>query len=136
MFSTCAIERAGYHGRMERITESQVEQKEEAPVRNLKTNPADTIRAMAEVEGPEWFGQQDGIQKGVSSDGEYETSLPNALERLDQGKSSIVYGKFGLNRWYIEKDGSVSFSESHSDANHTEKAREFGFHIAPALRVP
>jgi hypothetical protein len=107
------------------------EQKEEAPVRNLKTNAADTIRAMAEVEGPEWFGQQDGIQKGVSSDGEYETSLPNALERLDEGKSSVVYGKLGFNRWYVEKDGGIAFSESHSDPDHIAGARKHGFEIVP-----
>jgi hypothetical protein len=108
------------------------EQKEEAPIRNLKTNPADTIRAMAEVEGPEWFGQQPGIKKGVSGDGEYETSLSNALERLEQEKTSTIYGRHGINRWQIKKDGTVVFSESHAASpDHLAKARDLGFEIVP-----
>lgn len=108
------------------------EQQEQIPVRNLLSNPADTIRAIAEVEGPTWFSTQDAIEKRTVSEGEYETSLPHALERLGNGKPSTVYGKGGVNRWYIEPDGSVSFSETHAEsAQHLKKARELGFVIVP-----
>ncbi len=107
------------------------EQKEQVPVMNLKTNPEATIRAMAEVEGPEWFSVQDAMEKGVSSEGEYATSLPNAIERLDTGAVSMVYGKGGVNRWYVGADGGVSFSESHAESpEYIERARERGFVIA------
>ena len=45
-------------------------EQKEALIRNLKEQPADTIRAIAEVEGPAWFAAQDATEKGISSEGE------------------------------------------------------------------
>lgn len=108
-----------------------VEQKEQAE-RNLLSNPMDTIRAMAEVEGPAWFATQDDVNRGVSSEGEYANSLSNALERLEAKRSSTVFGHGGLNRWFIKADGTVYFSESHAASlGHLRKAQELGFTIVP-----
>jgi hypothetical protein len=97
------------------------EQKEEAPVRNLKTHPVDTIRAIAEVEGPEWFAQQeDTVEQGIYS----------ALQRLNEGKPSVIYGRYGMNRWHVKQDGAVVFSESHAASpDHLARVRELGFDI-------
>jgi hypothetical protein len=107
------------------------EQKEAAPIRNLKTHPMDTIRAIAEVEGPEWFKRQDEMKKGVSDEGAYEMSLPNALERLDEGKESIVYGAGGISRWKVRRDGTVVFLKSVKAMNgeRADYAAKLGFEI-------
>lgn len=108
------------------------ERKEKDPDRNLRLYPMVTIEAIAEVEGPAWLEQQERIQKGTVSEGEYTTSLSNALERAQQGKESIIYGKGGIDRWQVKKDGTVAFLESYAESlEHVAKARELGFEIVP-----
>jgi len=112
---------------MERIP-GQAEQ----PTRNLRDEPMLTVEAMAQVEGPAWLEEQERIARGGVSEGERDGSLEHALELLQAGRSAKIQGRGGINRWFVEKDGSVAFSESHSESReHTEKARSLGFAIVP-----
>ena len=91
-----------------------------------------TIEAMAQVEGPGWMRRQEAIDQSSVSEGEWENSLPRALERLEEGKDTTIYGRGGLNRWFVEADGSISFSEGHAESpEYVQRARELGFVIVP-----
>lgn len=110
----------------------QVPGRMEQSVRNLRDEPMLTVEAMAQVEGPVWLEEQERMEEGVASEGEWASSLAHALERLQAGKSAQVYGRGGINRWFVEKDGSVAFSEAHAESpGHIEKARALGFAIVP-----
>jgi hypothetical protein len=111
--------------------EEMLEQREkrEQVTRNLLTEPRDTIRGMAEIEGPDWLEAQEAVNRETTSPGEYVTSLSNAIERAKVGDPATINGKSN-NRWLVDVDGSVSFSETHAEsAEHVAKARELGFAI-------
>lgn len=103
----------------------------ERPERNLLNDPMGAIEAMAQVEGPLWLAKQDAITRETVSDGEYDASIANALERVQVGKSTTVNGREGVHRWFVEGDGSISFSETHAQPEFVQKARELGFAIVP-----
>ncbi len=113
---------------MERIP--TLETKEHLPPRNLRTYPEETIRAIAEIEGPGWMEIQQKIQEGKANPAQHPNSVPMALERLAQGERSVIYGAYGMNRWLIDTDGSVVFSKMHAASERSlAKARELGFEI-------
>jgi hypothetical protein len=108
-----------------------IEQKEQMPARNLKTHPEETIKAMAEVEGPAWFQIQIAAQEGKLNASERAISIQQALENLEKGKRTTIYGAGGKNRWFVAPDGKVSFVGMNAcSEQHLEKARELGFEIA------
>ena len=73
---------------------------------------------------------QQQIQDGTVSPGAYPNSIQHTLERLNQGERSVVYGLYGMNRWFVAEDGSVSFSEGHASSQDTlKRVRELGFEI-------
>jgi hypothetical protein len=113
---------------MENAPQNQLEQ----PERNLKDEPMLTVEAMAAVEGPAWMAEQEAMENGAVADGVWQTGLSYALERVTAGRTAEIYGRGGINRWFVEGDGSVSFSESHAESpEHVQKARELGFPIVP-----
>jgi hypothetical protein len=100
--------------------------------RNLLTEPMTTIEAIAQVEGSVWLNEQEALNRETADAGQYTVSLPNALERVQAGKPATINGRDGRNRWFVETDGSISFSETHAETpDHVAKARELGFEIVP-----
>lgn len=110
--------------------EMNIEHHEERPTRNLRTDPIDTIQAIALIEGPGWMKLQLDVQEGRANPANHSNSVQAALERLQAGERAVIYGAYGINRWMVHEDGSVSFSESHAGSqNATQKARDLGFDI-------
>ena len=96
------------------------EQKEQSSERNIRTHTQETIEAIALVEGPSWVAEQETS----------EQSFTKALQQLTDGKSAIIYGRGGINRWFVAADGSVTCSESHAQSpEHLARARELDFEI-------
>jgi len=64
--------------------------------------------------------------KGSTSDFESEfTPFGDDLEEIDLAN---IYGAGGWNRYYVDGNGDVSFSEMHG-RDHVDKARVLGFRI-------
>ena len=106
------------------------ERKEQSSKKNLLECPQETIQSMAQIEGPRWMQLQEDIQEGRANPAERNNSVQEALERLASGERTVVYGAYGMNRWYVGEDGSVAFSRSHAASDDAlRKARELGFEI-------
>ena len=129
------------------------EKKEGKPERNLLNEQTrrETVEAIATLEGPRWLSEQQQMELRLEQDavvgpreieGIAHNTLPGLFSWLreqqlaqekdpeaDHGKQYVLYGYGGFNRWHINADGSVGFSESHAQAGHTERARELGFEI-------
>lgn len=126
-------------------------ERRERPRRNLLDDAVETVGAMAQVEGPQWMTEQDAVQERLDED---RVSDPVAVEEIahntlagalahvleldtpdlagDPHKVYTIYGRGGLNRWYVYSDGSVKFSESHAQSHeHIGTARQLGFEIIP-----
>lgn len=87
---------------------------------------------MAEVEGPTWFKLQVAAQENRINASDRAVSVQQALENLEKRKRTVVYGADGKNRWFVEPDGAVSFSEQYAHSlDHLHKARELGFQTVP-----
>ena len=129
----------------EKIEHVPFEQKEKF-VPNLLTNYKHTVKAMSEIEGQAWLKQEERTQKHTESikdakEIEYETrnSLPGAMIFLkdaslvdDEGNEFmryVIYGAYGMNRWFVSADSSVVFSKSHGTPQTEERARHLGFAI-------
>jgi len=106
----------------------------EHPPRNLVTNYDETVSAMGEVEGdaPAWHDMMSRAEGNTIESA--MTSLNRGLEHeedyLDEPIVNIVYGIFGINRWFVRAGGSVEFSKRHAASpEQLEKARQLGFRI-------
>jgi hypothetical protein len=90
---------------------------------NLKTAPKTAIRALTRVEGSDWLRRQEaGEFKGYS--------VFDAIKELKKGRSSVIYGAGGWNRYVVGYDGSVEFLklQAHSKKAVTA-ARKAGFKV-------
>ncbi|OGM98329.1 MAG: hypothetical protein A2915_04460 [Candidatus Yanofskybacteria bacterium RIFCSPLOWO2_01_FULL_41_34] len=104
--------------------EKSVETKDRPPI-NLKTHPDETMAAMIEIEGPDWIEHQknwssntlSGAIAWLRGEGENDTG----------GSSYIVHGLGGMNRYYVDEDGSVRFSRSHASPKDIALAESLGF---------
>jgi hypothetical protein len=111
-----------------------LEQKESAPgPRNLLTNLEETVRAIAEVEGPSWVHMQESGEQNVDAALEairYRMSVGPAEYDDPNPIAYTIYGSGGMNRWYVFLDGTVKFSRSHAQSEeHIARAEGFGFEI-------
>lgn len=103
---------------------------EKIPPRNLLTNYRETLRAIAEIEGPAWL--QDQATETTNTAREIFEHLRELDAETKQKASALfdLYGSGGRHRWIIRTDGTVEFSAHHAiDEEKINKARKLGFNI-------
>lgn len=145
-FNIADTERQDMMGDMEQSPDATIER---SPERNLLKDPGETIRAMALIEGPAWLNQQTEAERKVFEEHITEPraimdTVPQtviaALTRLRNMESDelaeephtvhTIYGTYGVNRYFVQSDGTVSFSAFHKASDeHLAKAKELGFEI-------
>jgi hypothetical protein len=104
---------------------------QDSPPRNLRTNPEQTLDAMAVLETEEWRRQQ-----GEEEADRHHHSVANALRWLRgahaaPGAHFEIYGWGGMNRWWVFPDGRVVFCRGLKAGGdeHASRARAQGFEV-------
>lgn len=54
----------------------------------------------------------------------------NKGHRPREWSSWVIYGLGGFNRYYVQANGNVRFSEFHSSKDHQERAAALGFEVS------
>jgi hypothetical protein len=91
----------------------------------LTTDESKVQNAFDEVEGEGWFDE--------SMNDQHDLSLGPVKKRVENKnvgpQGANVYGKGGIHRYWVRRDGRIDFSKYHADEEAINKAKNVGFHI-------
>lgn len=124
---------------------------------NLLSNYDNTLLAMADIEGESWLNKQlSSTEDSPFTVLQILKHLRVRVEEIEENKKDLeietdpeeiaflekniktwtneivgdaIYGKDGINRWFVRGNGEVVFSKMHSSPEDCKKAEELGFEI-------